>query len=375
MRVTERAELCKHAGENGYHRHIKLTPMNVSTNETIQIDQGEDVELYDVIQVLCKRKKLIIGGTLICMLVTGIAAFVLPPVYRVSAIIEVGQIIRPGMVGIRRAEPIEKPGSLVEKIKGGVYDEIIREKLGLKESQYPQIKTRNPRNTPLVQISIDYSDKQNALRILEHLVEQIVKDHDEISSVLKFDLENTVLDNQNALALIDKDEASTKEQLLMNKEQKNELQEQILELQRRITELERQKPLTGSKSNPGDALTLLLLSNELRETRRHLNDLQDRLRFVLPQGASALRDKLNSLASRKQALLLDNEKLSVHLNALRNTRIAKKPSNSEMPVRPRKGLNIVLGGLAGILGFVFLAFFLEYLQGASAARRGEDASA
>jgi uncharacterized protein involved in exopolysaccharide biosynthesis len=349
--------------------------MDESAKETEYIDQNDEVELIDLIQVLGRRKKLIIGGTLLCMLLTGIVGFALPPVYRFSTIIEIGTIEKVGRDGVQQSVLIENPASLLEKIQGKVYDEIIREKLGLKESQYPEIRTKNPKKTPLLEISIESPDKQNALKVLRHLDELIVRDHTEVIAVRRFDLQNSVLENRNAIALIEKDEASTKEQLVMNKKQKEQLQKQIEDVQERIAELERQKALMDSKAGPHSALSLLLLSNEIREDQRYYNDLQDRLHFGLERNASAVRDKLNSLANRKQSFLLNNEKLAVHLDAFRDTRIVKKPSNSEKPVKPKKGLNLVLSGLAGLMGFVFLAFFLEYLQGAKAARGEVDPAA
>ncbi len=333
----------------------------------------DEVELIDLILVLGKRKKLIIGGTLICMLVTGIVGFALPPVYHVSSIIEIGTVERLGRDGMQQSALIEKPVSLLEKIQGKVYDEIIREKLGLKESEYPEIRTKNPKNTPLLEATIESPDKETALKILGHLNELIVRDHDELITVRKFDIENTVLENENEMALMVKEEASTKEQLLMNKKQKSHLQDQIDEVQERITELERYKASMDAKADADNALSLLLFNNEIQANKRYYNELQERLHFGLAQDASALRDKLNSLEKSKQSLLLENQKLKRYLDAFRDTWIVKKPRNSERPIRPRKGLNLLLSGLAGVIGSVFLAFFLEYLQGAKALRSEEDA--
>ncbi len=346
--------------------------MDESAKETVHIDQNDEVELIDLIQVLGRRKKLIIGGTLICMLLTAIVGFAVPPVYRVSTIIEIGTIERVGPDGSQQSKLVENPVSLLGKIQGKVFDEVIREKLGLQESQYPEIKTKHPKNTPLLEISIESPDKQKALKVLAHLDELIVSDHDEMIVVRKFDLQNVVLENENAIALIEKDEASTQEQLLMNKKQKEQLQKQIEDVQDRMGELERQKALMDAKADPHSALSFLLLSNEMREDQRYYNDLQDRLHSGLARDASALRDKLNSLENGKQTLLLNNEKLRVHLSAFRDTRVVQTPSNSEKPVRPRKGRNLVLSGLAGVMGSVFLAFFLEYLEGAKAARAEGD---
>lgn len=52
-----------------------------------KIQENDEVELIDLITVLCNWKKTIILGTIGLMLVTGIVSFLLPSVYRAATII------------------------------------------------------------------------------------------------------------------------------------------------------------------------------------------------------------------------------------------------------------------------------------------------
>ena len=53
------------------------------------------IGLYELIQFLLKRKKLIIGIFLIAVIVPIAVSYMMKPVYRVSAVIEPGKIYEP----------------------------------------------------------------------------------------------------------------------------------------------------------------------------------------------------------------------------------------------------------------------------------------
>ena len=87
--------------------------MAANQAEDHHAEQTDEIVLIDYINVLCKWKKLIILGTLSCMIVAGVVSFLLPPVYRISTIIQIGSIRKDN----GENTVLENPLALVEKIR------------------------------------------------------------------------------------------------------------------------------------------------------------------------------------------------------------------------------------------------------------------
>ena len=52
----------------------------------------EEVELYDYLKVISKRKWLIIAGTLVCVFIAGIVSLLLPKVYETTLNLKIGKV-------------------------------------------------------------------------------------------------------------------------------------------------------------------------------------------------------------------------------------------------------------------------------------------
>lgn len=261
-----------------------------------KVNQVEDVELIDIIRVLYKWKTTIILGTLSCMLVAGIVSYFLPKVYRVSTLLEIGVLEQSGGIITK----IENPLTLIEKVKGKIYDEKIRERLQINKKVYPNLKIENPKDTELIKISIESSDREQAVAVLHTLSDLILEEHFK----------------------------------LLHK-RKEILKRQMEELDTIISELDQAKSSINKKTNPQNALNLLLISNEIKQNRRNYNDSQDRLM------------------------------------AMRDTKVLKKGSEPEKPIRPKKKLNVIFSGAAGMAIFIFAAFIMEYISGVKKSKFNE----
>jgi uncharacterized protein involved in exopolysaccharide biosynthesis len=261
-----------------------------------KVNQVEDVELIDIIRVLYKWKTTIILGTLSCMLVAGIVSYFLPKVYRVSTLLEIGVLEQSGGIITK----IENPLTLIEKVKGKIYDEKIRERLQINKKVYPNLKIENPKDTELIKISIESSDREQAVAVLHTLSDLILEEHFK----------------------------------LLHK-RKEILKRQMEELDTIISELDQAKSSINKKTNPDNALNLLLISNEIQQNRTYYLQLQDRLK------------------------------------AMRDTKVLKKGSEPEKPIRPKKKLNVIFSGAAGMAIFIFAAFIMEYISGVKKSKFNE----
>lgn len=327
--------------------------MAVNQTENHHTEQADEIDLIDYINVLWRWKKMIIIGTLSCMLIAGVFSFLLPRVYLLKTIIEIGSMENDGV--------IENPLVTVEKIKGGVYDEKIRKEMNIKETDYPKIKADNLKDTALIEIKIESSEKERDKRVLEAMGEFIIKDHLDLIQIEKYSLSNKIKEIENNIILVNKEKEGLKNQLQLNKKNKEQIKKQVENIASRISELEREKTKVDLKANPDNTLSLLLFSNEIQENRRYFNQLQDRLNIDLEKEDENIKNQLNAKENALNSLMLQKDKLNIGLTAFRDTRVVKNASSSKGPIAPSKRRIVYLTSILAFTAFIFIAFFMEYL--------------
>jgi uncharacterized protein involved in exopolysaccharide biosynthesis len=149
---------------------------------------GQEVDLRDYINVLLKRKKLIIGITLVAIIIAGILSyFVLPPVYEASGSLLVNP--KEATVNLTSPEQILSPLSYLPQISVATYKEIVKskdiekkvfDKLNLSSPPYNltlgnfdrMINVINPTNTTLIKVSVQYKDPVLAQKIARNILDE-----------------------------------------------------------------------------------------------------------------------------------------------------------------------------------------------------------
>ena len=146
----------------------------------------QEVDLRDYINVLLKRKKLIIGITLVAIIVAGILSyFILPPVYEASGSLLVNP--KGATVNITSSEDLLSPLSYLPQISVATYKEIVKSKdiekkvfdeLNLSSPPFnltlgnfdSMINVINPTNTTLIKVSVQYKDSVLAQKIAKNIL-------------------------------------------------------------------------------------------------------------------------------------------------------------------------------------------------------------
>lgn len=301
--------------------------------------QEEEIELIDIFRILWKRRKLILLGTLFLTIGAAGISLLLPKIYEVSAIIEPG--IRP--IGDANGQivnemPVVTPDALRESILGGAYDGRIQKKLNIAPNDYPKIRVITPKNTLLVKISIESSQPEQSLAILNELVSQAGSDIQE-----KLESEKNKVQSEIKLAQIN-------DQSLVEKIKLVEKQLTVITAKMQDLERNRQKSLA---SRPTDAMSVLLYSNEIQNQQIYLNSLQE---------------KLKNLEAEAQGSVVKADNLRLKLSLIKSTSLTKPPTIPERPVKPKKTLIVALAFMLGLMGTVLLAFLLEYFERAGGVR-------
>ena len=326
--------------------------MAVNQAEDHHAEQTDEINLIDYINVLCKWKKMIILGTLSCMLIAGIVSFRLHPVYRVDTMVEVG--LNSG------GQYIEAPNILVEKIREGIYDVIIQREMNIKEKDYPGIVVKHLQNTPLVELSINSPKREWALNILRAMSKHILENHSELIRLEKYNIGNAIKEIDNQANLIEWVKDSIKKKIELNQKNKDQTKKQLESIASRIFDLEREKARVDRDANFNNTLSLLLFSNEIQDNRRYYNELQDKLTVSLEKEDANFRDDLANKEKSLKSLMLEKEKLTAQLQAFRDTRVVKT-SSSENPISPSKRRIVFFTSIIAFTALIFIAFFREYL--------------
>ena len=131
----------------------------------------------------------------------------------------------------------------------------------------------------------------------------------------------------------------------------------------------------AEKKGGGEALGLLLYSNEIQQNFRYYNTLENSLseetnkqenyRLTVRQKEQAIKgfktqvDKIKQVTVdlRSQTELLNEKKQRIDY-----TLLVKEPTVSRSPVSPKKKRNVAIAGFLGLFCFSGLALFLDSVE-------------
>jgi len=129
----------------------------------------KEIDLTHYLQVVRKRKQIILGiAGIVLAIVLGLSLFS-PRVYTAETIFEVGTLEE--VSGTLIQIPIE----ILEDIHG----ETIRRKLEISMSEYPEIRSENPKGTRLIKITAQGNNAETGRAVLEELTHIIISEHQE----------------------------------------------------------------------------------------------------------------------------------------------------------------------------------------------------
>lgn len=138
-------------------------------DKTQSQEQYDEIDLFDYLKVVLKRKRLILAVFLLAVLGAGLFSYLSPKVYRIDTTLEIGSI--DGL--------LENPGQVVEKIDADAYGAVVRQRLNIAEEEYPEIKAENPKGTNLVEMKIESAEPEKARSILREINKIILAEHQE----------------------------------------------------------------------------------------------------------------------------------------------------------------------------------------------------
>ncbi len=263
----------------------------------------DEINLMDYLNVILRRKRLIFFGFVLAVAGAGVFSYISPRIYRAETILEIGYIKEV-------VEAIEASSQIIEKLKLGVYERLIRARLGIPEEKNIKVKSENPGGTNLLKIEAENTEPKLTKAILQEINNLILlSSHQERIKVKK--------------ELFKNDIERLKTKIISLEEEKKSIRTQI--------EILEKVPL--KEQTPASQFALFATKERLEIRKREIENLY--------------------LGINSHKRLLEN---------IRSTKVIKAPLIPKVPIKPRPALNMSVAGILGIFFGTFLAFLQESLQ-------------
>lgn len=296
---------------------------------------NDEIDLVEVGASLWRRWRLMSVIFLLCLGLALLFAFLVPKKYEYTTTLQVGTQI----VG-NRSEPVESPNAAASKVQKGYLPQIIQRYAAGHQLNPKKLKfdVNNPQKTNLVVIS------GKALPQLGSAYKAIEKAaaHELVASELPI--------TQTMKAKLNSQLAGEKANLqeLTDPKYTTLLQEQISSLQTFQKQARKQQLKSSRHSgNATDAMSVLLLSNQVQQAENRLADLQQQLQVKLPNQIEAAKAKVSSLQTQ-----IDN---------LQASQIVAGPLQSVEPVGLSRAEIAIIGAAAGTLLALLAAALANYV--------------
>ena len=378
----------------------------------------DEISLTDIFKVLIKRKRTMLLVFLGILSLSIAASLIIKKKYEYTAVIEIGTIIKQTATG-SEVVLIDPPETVAAKFEHSYVPYVL--------NQYYQ---NNPDDEKLYKLSVSVPKKSELVKVtakgredtadiylalLEQVTEQLKNDHKRLFEISRSKMQEQVIISKLDLAglkdpkrktLIEKKyeqqikainiklialsdqiklEKNKKERFL---ETKRLLEKQLKDLTENInisvTNRSKAKIKVESSS---DAMTLLLIDNEIQQYRNQMIALENRVYVDIAnkieeaenniqshnRQAELLRKELVNKEIEKQEQLENYERsvlkkeahvqqVEVTLDNSKQTNVLVNPMQSIEPVGMSKKLIVLLGVFLGLFVSLFAAFIHEFVS-------------
>ena len=323
----------------------------------------DEVNLMDYLNVIWKRKWLIIIPTFFLVIVVGIYSFLLPPQWEIDALIQPSKFLIQTEQGQFNEVVITDPKQIAGQINQAAYNNLIAAELNLDIREFPKLKAENLRDTNLVRVLIKEKDVEKAKLILHSLFKHLKRQLDEKVDIEIKGIDSQIKSREIEESRIEEEIKTYKNKLDIIKRRKKEIEKELSNIRKRIEALEKEQSLSLKKENrsESESLAMLLYSNEIQQSLEYHNTLNELLSEKKIEEEDINLEIENKDETIKQ---LENEigNLNERRGRIDYAQLIKEPTSSLYPVAPKNKINVLIAGILGLMIFTMLAFFLEYLE-------------
>lgn len=269
--------------------------------ENQQCMQKDEIDIREYINVIIKRKKLILSIFFAAVVIAAIVNLRMPKIYEITSIVQLGSV-KELLIKNEDAKAIMLNQNSLLAIINDLNLKITAE--GLQKD----IKISDISDTNLLKIKITYPDIDMALKINDAIVNLLITQGQNIYQERKSIIEGRLKELYGAI--------------------KN-AEEDIIRTQNLIIGIPSSKEISQAEIS----LRMIILQNTLPKYENNLTDL---------------RNQRNDL--------------QILLSSSKDFKVFDAPIKPKNPVGPKKKQNVLIAGMLSLMFGVFLAFVLEFWQ-------------
>jgi uncharacterized protein involved in exopolysaccharide biosynthesis len=307
--------------------------------------------------IIKQGKWLIILGTVGCMAVVGLISFLLPPIYESSMIIEVGQIYPVPEEGIKKeTELIEEPMAMAailgsdefldntrKKLKLNLTLEKMRQRLSVE--QIVELTRFQRSESTLIRVTWEDPSPRLSVEVLDSLANQLIEQHDRIYRIAIKNFSERIVSLEGKITSSEKVIATQNRYRKVMGERMCEVETGIVDYEKII------KGLNFDKANMNELLFFKASLNSLKEQLIDVETEINEADLNIGEQEEKIQEARDWIAN-----------INGYIGLSRNTEIRSQPVLPDEPIKPDKGLNIIMAGLLGILITMFFVFFSHYTK-------------
>ena len=297
---------------------------------------------------------------------------------------------------------VTPPKQISGRINEESYNQIIAAELNLEIRKFPETKAEKLTDTNLIRIRTKDIDigraKSIQLSLFNHLKAEMDRKADVEMRNIDTEIETCnisiqqkkleIKDDLNSIKLkqiqkniFNQQIINSQNLLVISKDRIDSITEEMKNVRKRIEEIEsQQRRALNEMQQEGNAISMLLYSNEIQQNLRYYNTLEQDLsqkkitqenlnlaikeiEEIIKQVDTETENLKNSIEKKENEIKgFQNQELLKDKKArIDYTQIIKEPTSSFYPVAPRKKLYVFVAGLLGLFLFTILAFFVEYI--------------
>lgn len=378
----------------------------------------DEISLTDLFKVIIKRRKTLYIVFLAVLLLSVVFALISKPKYEYTAVVEIGTIIKQTANGSEIIQ-IDAPETVAAKLQHSYVPYVLNQYYNNNPADFHgyEFSVTVPKKSELVKIVAKGGEElgDTYLQLLELILQQLKNDHKRLfdishskmeEQVLVSQLDLAALKNPNKKDLLEKEfEQQIKaieiqlttiaDQIKLEKNKKSRflktktlLEKQLKDLSKGINVSVANRSKAKMKiENSSDAMTLLLIDNEIQQYRNQMIALENRVYVDIANKIEESENKILDLARKSefQSKSLTNKKIEmqdrlenhdrsilkeeahvkqveIRLNNSKQTNALVNPMRSIGPVGVSKGLIVVLGFFMGFLMALISAFIHEFVS-------------
>lgn len=338
----------------GYGFAMKNGASN-STEKAVSESSPDEISLIDLLRVLFEHRRVVVV-VLLSFTITGlIYALLFPMQYRYSTTIEIGTIMEDGKTML-----IDQPQTLLAKINEAYIPYAISQFTADRVRDY-KITARIPPGSEVVVLESKAPEDKGDTIISLHkqVVEYVKSNHQGVFDIIKKEMNVELDKSKNKLSALQDRHKVLVADLKRLDQTAALLNAQIEELKALVADAISYRKM--ARSQTGDetqAMTLLMIDNEIQQNNQRLAALEERLHIDLPREKDSLNNLISDNSREQQEQTAEIAKIQAAVNNMRETRMLIAPMRSGDPVGIGRTTIVLASAVAGVFAGIFAAFMM-----------------